>query len=304
MTRTSLPRVFALAPIGNEGIAIAAAACRAKALGWVDLSSERCPSTAECFARIGKLTADPFGIRVHANAILSGPLLEPAIHSPAAVWVPAWSLDPESLPELAARIASTNRIAIAEVTTRAEARSAHAAGFHGLVLSGHEAGGWCGSESSFVLLQGVLAESDLPVWVRGGIGPSVAAGCIAAGAAGVVLDGALLLSRESPLTPVLRDRVADGMAVKPLWSLRARAPALRVFAAAGSESLVRLKAAANQDGPSWLEAVDRERRLDSRPVRSRRSGRRIRRASGSQVRDDWRHRPGRRASHLERAFRR
>ena len=49
-----------------------------------------------------------------------------------------------------------------------------------------------------MLLQGVLAESDLPVWVRGGIGPNVAAGCMAAGATGVVLDGALLLSRESP----------------------------------------------------------------------------------------------------------
>ena len=37
----------------------------------------------------------------------------------------------------------------------------------------------------------------MPVWVRGGIGPRVAAGCIAAGAAGVVLEGAVLLARES-----------------------------------------------------------------------------------------------------------
>ena len=80
-------------------------------------------------------------------------------------------------------------------------------------------------ESSFVLLQGVLAESDLPVWVRGGIGPSVAAGCIAAGASGVVLDGALLLTRESPLSPVWRKRIArsDGSETVAIARRRAQA---------------------------------------------------------------------------------
>ena len=92
--------------------------------------------------------------------------------------------------------------------TRAEARFAQSAGFDALMLSGHESAGWCGPESSFVLLQGVLAESSLPVWVRGGIGPNVAAGCIAAGASGVVLDGALLLSRESPVPAAWRERIA------------------------------------------------------------------------------------------------
>ena len=46
------------------------------------------------------------------------------------------------------------------------------------------------------------------MWVRGGIGPHVAAGCIAAGAAGVVLDGALLLARESPIRPAWREQIA------------------------------------------------------------------------------------------------
>ena len=94
------------------------------------------------------------------------------------------SAEPDRLLQVATTIRAANRIAIAEVTSRAEAQLARSAGFDALILSGHESGGWCGTESSFVLLQGVLAESDLPVWVRGGIGPSVAAGCIAAGASG------------------------------------------------------------------------------------------------------------------------
>jgi NAD(P)H-dependent flavin oxidoreductase YrpB (nitropropane dioxygenase family) len=98
---------------------------------------------------------------------------------------------------------------LGEVTTQAEAQRALAAGVSGLIVAGHEAGGWGGAESSFVLLQSVLRASDeQPVWVRGGIGPKVAAGCVAAGAAGVVLDGALLLARESPLNRHLRDRIA------------------------------------------------------------------------------------------------
>ncbi len=172
--------------------------------------------------------------------------------------IPVGTAEPDRLPEVARLIHAANRVAIAEVTTRADAGRARSAGFDGLILSGHESGGWCGPESSFVLLQGVLAETDLPVWVRGGIGPSVAAGCLAAGAAGVVLDGALLLSRESPLSPQRREQVSrcdgsESVVVVPLSGA-----SLRVFATPGSEALDRLKAAANQDGPTWNQAVFRD----------------------------------------------
>ncbi len=96
---------------------------------------------------------------------------------------------------------------------RCDARSA--AGAAGLIVAGHEAGGRCGVGSSFVLLQAALAEGELPVWVRGGIGERVAAGAVAAGAAGVVLDGALLLARESPIgEDVARADRRDGTAAR------------------------------------------------------------------------------------------
>src|SRR5262249_36267092 len=96
---------------------------------------------------------------------------------------------------------------VAEVISRDSAREAAAAGFEALVIAGHEAGGNGSDDSSLILLQAVLAESGPPVWVRGGIGARSASACLAAGAAGVVLDGALLLARESPLSEGVRERI-------------------------------------------------------------------------------------------------
>lgn len=73
--------------------------------------------------------------------------------------------------------------------------------YAGVVVKGHEAGGRIGECSSFILTQQVLAKTDLPVHVQGGIGPHSAAACLAAGAAGVVLDDQLWLMPESPLPP-------------------------------------------------------------------------------------------------------
>jgi NAD(P)H-dependent flavin oxidoreductase YrpB (nitropropane dioxygenase family) len=83
-----------------------------------------------------------------------------------------------------------------------------------LVLKGHESGGRVGSDTTFVLLQrwrdAILAHQvrDIPVYAQGGIGLHTAAACMAAGAAGVVLDNQLLLSRESRLKETARTLLA------------------------------------------------------------------------------------------------
>ena len=137
-------------------------------------------------------------------------------------------------------IHETGRLVLGEVTSRAEIRRAIAAGVAGLIVAGNEAGGWGGAESSFVLLQVALAEGKLPVWVRGGIGPNVAAGCVAAGAAGVVLDGALLLARESPLGPEWRERIARWDGSETTVVAPRAAAGVRVFALPGSAALAAL----------------------------------------------------------------
>src|SRR5579884_624898 len=101
-------------------------------------------------------------------------------------------------------VAATGRQVWIEVTSVQQARWAESAGAHGLIAKGNEAGGRIGEETAFVLLQHLRAETDLPVWVLGGIGPHSAAACYAAGAAGVVLDSQVLLSPESTIPASVR----------------------------------------------------------------------------------------------------
>ncbi|WP_425259604.1 SDR family NAD(P)-dependent oxidoreductase [Rubrivivax sp. RP6-9] len=68
-----------------------------------------------------------------------------------------------------------------------------------LLLKGNEAGGFVGEDASFILLQKWLGRTHLPLYVRGGITPAVAAACHAVGVAGGVLDAQLLLLDEAHL---------------------------------------------------------------------------------------------------------
>src|SRR5262249_24310804 len=132
-------------------------------------------------------------------------------HLPAGLRVVIVS--PGNVPEVVEAIASTRRsgrLAVAEVTSPTSARAAIAAGCDALIAAGHEGGGIGSQGWSLLLLHAVVREAAgaVPVWVRGGIGLSSASAAVAAGAAGVVLDGALLLARESPLDPEICQRIA------------------------------------------------------------------------------------------------
>src|SRR5581483_6356066 len=61
---------------------------------------------------------------------------------------------------------------------------------------------------SFILLQELVAKSPLPVWVQGGIALHTAAACYAGGAAGVVLDAQVWLTRESALSNQVKNAIA------------------------------------------------------------------------------------------------
>jgi acyl transferase domain-containing protein/NAD(P)H-dependent flavin oxidoreductase YrpB (nitropropane dioxygenase family)/acyl carrier protein len=89
---------------------------------------------------------------------------------------------------------------LVEVTSLTEARAAIAAGAAGLVARGMESGGRVSDLSAFVLMQQLVTEVDVPVWVAGGIGPRTAAASVVGGAAGVLLDTQLALLPESTLS--------------------------------------------------------------------------------------------------------
>ena len=95
----------------------------------------------------------------------------------------------------------------------------------------------------------------MPVWVRGGIGPRSAAACVAAGAAGVVLDGALLLARESPLDGPARERVERLDGGETIVLGQESGWPVRVQATPGSAALARLKASGSEGGEAWRRVL-------------------------------------------------
>jgi acyl transferase domain-containing protein/NAD(P)H-dependent flavin oxidoreductase YrpB (nitropropane dioxygenase family) len=109
-------------------------------------------------------------------------------------------------PALARALAGHGRRIFCECTSEEQARFAVTLNIDGLVAKGGEAGGYVGEETTFVLVQRLLG-LGLPVFAAGGISPHTAAACQVAGCAGVVIDAALALTRESKLPAALRAAV-------------------------------------------------------------------------------------------------
>ncbi|MCP4720249.1 MAG: polyketide synthase, partial [Desulfobacteraceae bacterium] len=71
---------------------------------------------------------------------------------------------------------------------------------HGLILKGNEAAGKVSRYSSFILMQWYKKNSDLPVFIHGGVGRYTGAGMLAAGVSGFVMDSQVLLADEAPVS--------------------------------------------------------------------------------------------------------
>jgi acyl transferase domain-containing protein/NAD(P)H-dependent flavin oxidoreductase YrpB (nitropropane dioxygenase family)/NADP-dependent 3-hydroxy acid dehydrogenase YdfG len=91
-----------------------------------------------------------------------------------------------------------------EATCLEHAQLGHQLSVDGVIAKGHEAGGNVGEETTFILAQRLLDQFSLPVWAQGGVGLHSAAACYVAGAAGVLLDAQLWLTRESSLPQAVK----------------------------------------------------------------------------------------------------
>ncbi|NKE62520.1 hypothetical protein FXN61_39640, partial [Lentzea sp. PSKA42] len=173
-------RVLCLSPFSAPNPALVVAAERAGALGVLDLG----PNAASDLDRVIARHTRAFGVRLH------GPL---TVALPEAVDTVLIDL----VRHVPNRAELGERNVLAVITSVAEAVAAIEFGAAGLIAKGAEAGGRVGGSPAFVLLQQVLALTDLPVWVAGSIGPDTAAAAIAGGARGVVLEGQLTLVAEA-----------------------------------------------------------------------------------------------------------
>ncbi len=133
---------------------------------------------------------------------------------------------------------------IAQVCSVSEAARAIDAGASGLIAKGQESGGRAGDESSFVLLQRVLALAEqraafgtppLPVWCQGGIGLHTAAGACAGGAFGVVLESILAVYPQSSLPEATKQQILamDGSEVQTVAGYQVYARGQRQASAGG-----------------------------------------------------------------------
>lgn len=188
--------ILVVNPVGilEPGPRITAAAATGGGVGVIDLATGD-DWALRALTRAAQWSPTPVGVRVPAGCRATLAEVQRAAAGPLELVV----VEPTS-PWPLAEITAHHRVLV-EVTSLAEARAAAAAGAHGLIARGMEAGGRVGELSSFVLLQQLVADDtlDLPVWVAGGIGPRTAGACLVGGAAGVVLDTQLALMPESEL---------------------------------------------------------------------------------------------------------
>lgn len=209
-----------LTPAGTPDARLAIAACRAGATGVLNLEfTQDRPKVMRALSTLATHAGASFGVMVDA----SSPELLHAVLEAAPTGLGTVILtNPAGVPMEAAVLAArkAGKRVLVVVTSLPQALAAAQHPVDGLIAKGNEAGGWVGEETSFVLLQRLLHLVRIPIFAQGGIGMHTAAACFAAGAAGVVLDNQLLLTRESPLGGRTRSRVAtmDGSETQAVGS--------------------------------------------------------------------------------------
>ncbi len=252
-----------LTPAGTPAPQLAVAACRAGALGVLDLefAGARAEASLAAVREVEAAQAGPYGVLVGDDPQLLDAIWETASTALETVLL---AVDRDvHLASLVDAVHAHGRRAVAVVTGVEQAAAAQSSGADAVVAKGQEAGGWVGEQGSYVLLQRCLQELELPVFAHGGVGLHTAAACALAGAAGAVLDAQVLLARESPLPDAVRERLAamDGSEAIALGTPLG-AP-VRVLLRPDLDGALALRARAEQleaDGPedahqAWRDAV-------------------------------------------------
>ena len=202
-----------LTPARGTDPGLAVAGSRAGGLGILDLEGLTAESALLMVQRVGAHPSLDFGVRLGVRDVRTPALADRVIReAPPSVRTIILALSGaagshdahDALMETMRELRRRQVQVLASVSGADEADLAEAVGVDGLVAKGHEAGGWVGEETTFVLLQRLLARGRLPVWAHGGVGIHTVAACYAAGAAGVLLDAQLALLRESTLPAAVR----------------------------------------------------------------------------------------------------
>ncbi len=200
---------FVFTPAGLRDISIAVAASRAGAVGIYNAELDGdSREIVGAFDRLAKYARGGFGIKLDAIDDVRAA----ALRAHASRGLPWLIVDAELIADhlgLIADLRLTGTRVLAEVRTPRPLDPTIESLVDGMLVKGNEAGGFVGEDASFILLQKWLGRTRLPLFVRGGLTPHVAAACNAVGIAGGVLDSQLLLLEDVRLPESLRTLIGN-----------------------------------------------------------------------------------------------
>lgn len=196
---------FVFTPAGLNDAALAIAASRAGAVGVYNAEFDADGASAlQALEQLERLGRGDIGLRLDA---IDQPLAA-AITATAGRRQGLWLIVDASLLATQSDLFTALRQAgvrlLAEVRSAAPLPQGHEALVDAVMVKGNEAPGRVGEDASFILVQKWLRQCRVPLVLRGGVTPHVAAACRAVGVAGVVLESQLLLLDEAGLPSALR----------------------------------------------------------------------------------------------------
>jgi malonyl CoA-acyl carrier protein transacylase len=261
-----MENIIAVTPPNRVDPTIAIAACRAKGLGILDLGYRDPPGRLAPLVKHLAASVDPdsrWGLRWD---VLGSPTRDPQhlgnlLSRPVPVLILA-GLRPAELKRCRDTSRKIARKILLEVHDLESAQQAAAAGYDGLIVKGHEAGGSVSTHSTFILLQELRGKLGIPYWAQGGIGLGSSAAAIVAGAHGVVLCEQLWLADESPFD-CAQDRPFANPEMHRVWGrldgsetvlLAPDHAPFRIFSRSGRTRIRELERRILQDEP-WAEPL-------------------------------------------------
>ncbi len=234
--------VLTPSPLNDPSVAIAAN--RAGALGVLNLEFANDGVAArQAISELIRYTDKECGVRFDSSSTTFVKELLPAIPGQITVAILTCS-DPKQWEDLVPVLHQHGLKIWLEVTNVSMAKYAEALDVDGLIAKGHESTGWIHEETTFILLQRIVASTVLPVLAYGGIGLHNVAACKVAGASGVVLDTQLALTRESSLPEPARETIAAMDGSETLCLGAEVGLQFRSYARPGSSVVQRLRALA------------------------------------------------------------
>jgi NAD(P)H-dependent flavin oxidoreductase YrpB (nitropropane dioxygenase family) len=185
--------------------ALVAATVEAGGFGFLGAAVMAPAEAAAKIAELRRLTAHPFGVNFHMFQPGAAELVDIILANREQVRAVSFGRGPDA--RMIGRFRDAGISCVPTVGAVKHARKMAELGVDMLVVQGGEGGGHTGSVATTVLLPQVLDTVDLPVVAAGGFadGRGLAA-ALAYGAAGIAMGTRFLMTRESPVPALVKQR--------------------------------------------------------------------------------------------------